>query len=408
MTGPGAGTVLVLNCGSSSVKYRLVDPGAGSVLAHGLVERIGQPQGHAMHERLDGRDETDGEVAEWDARFADHDAALAAAFAAFDRYGPDLGAVGLAAVGHRVVHGGERFTRPTVLDDDVVAAVEALAVLAPLHIPANVEGIRLARRHLPDVPHVAVFDTAFHATMPPHAATYAVPADWRTRHGVRRYGFHGSSHAYVSREAARFLGRPVETTNSIVLHLGNGCSACAVSGGRSVDTSMGLTPLSGLVMGTRSGDVDPALSAHLARVADLDVADIEAALNGASGLLALAGVSDVREVTRRAAAGDPDARLALNVYCYRIRCSIGGYHAALGELHVVAFTGGVGEHSALVRELSLTGLAPMGIRLDPQRNADPGKGAQLISSDDSPVAVLVIPTDEEREIAAQTLSALRT
>ncbi len=388
--------VLVLNCGSSSLKYRLVEPGTGLAPASGLIERIREDAGRLVH-RSGG---TEHVVTQ---RFTDHGHALEAMRKAFAEFGPDLDQAGLAAVGHRVVHGGERFSAPVVVDEEVIAAIESLAVLAPLHNPANLEGIRTARRTLGEVPHVAVFDTAFHAGMPPRASTYAVPRSWRTQHGVRRYGFHGTSHAYVSRRTAQVLGRAPAEVNTIVLHLGNGASACAVRGGVSVDTSMGLTPLAGLVMGTRSGDVDPALPAHLGRVAGLTGAEVDAALNRDSGMLALAGVSDMREVERRAAEGDADAELALDVYCYRVRCYLGAYHAALGRLDAVAFTAGIGEHSAQVRRRTLTGLEPLGIVLDERLNLADAGGDRVISPDQARVAVLVIPTDEEQEIARQAL-----
>ncbi|MFN8076613.1 MAG: acetate kinase [Kineosporiaceae bacterium] len=404
-----APTVLVLNCGSSSVKYRLLEPATGRVLAGGLVERIGADDAEVRHRRPAGSDgEGSAEVDDrWTGPVADHTAALDAVLDRFARLGPSLADAGLVAVGHRVVQGGDRFLDPVVLDDDAVKAIDDLAVLAPLHNGAHAEGIRVARAVLPDVPHVAVFDTAFHATIPAHAHTYAVPQRWRTEYAVRRYGFHGSSHAYVSRETARFLGRELADTKTVVLHLGNGASACAVDGGRSVDTSMGLTPLQGLVMGTRSGDIDPAISGHLARVAGMDAGAVDAALNKQSGMLALAGVSDMREVVERAEAGDVDAELALDVYCYRVRTYVGAYLAAMGGLDAIAFTAGVGENSVPVRARSLAGLERLGIAVDPARNAARGSGTRLISPDGAPVAVLVVPTDEEREIATRALAVVQ-
>jgi acetate kinase len=369
--------VLVINCGSSSVKYQLLDPGTGDRYASGLVDRIGG------------------------AAVPNHTAALSTVFGTLD---DRLGEV--RAIGHRVVHGGTRFQGPTLLDDDVIEGIEALVPLAPLHNPVNLLGIRAARQALPQVPQVAVFDTAFHATLPMRAATYAVPESWRTDHSVRRYGFHGTSHAYVSRRTAQLLGRPLADVNTIVLHLGNGASACAVAGGESVDTSMGLTPLAGLVMGTRSGDVDPALPAHLGRVAGLSAEEVDGQLNGASGLRGLTGVSDVREVTTRAAAGDADAELALDVYCYRVRCYVGSYLAVLGRVDAIAFTAGVGENSAVVRERSLSGLERLGITVNAARNHAPGGSDRLVSDPGAPVAVAVVPTDEEREIASQTLQVV--
>lgn len=397
------GRVLVLNTGSSSVKYSLLDPGSGHVDASGLAERIGVGEGRLTHRGADGETVTDLDL-------PDHEAALSAVLEAFTTHGPPLAEAGLVAVGHRVVHGGDRFSAPARVDAELLDVVRSLVPLAPLHNPANVEGLEVALRMLPDVPQVAVFDTAFHQSLPPAAYTYAVPREWQRDHGVRRYGFHGTSHAYVSREAARLLDRPLEDVDLVVLHLGNGASACAVRGGRSVETSMGLTPLEGLVMGTRSGDVDPALAAHLQRVAGLGIDEVDAALNRRSGLLALAGASDLREVHRLAASDDVEqaraAELALEVYCHRIRKYIGAYYAVLGRLDAVVLTGGVGENDEVVRERSLRGLDGLGIELDRVANARPDKGARQISTASSPVAVLVVPTNEELEIARQTLSLL--
>ena len=376
------GRVLVLNCGSSSLKWQVVDPEAGDAVASGQVERIGQ------------------------AGAADHEAALQEVLDGLDEDGEGLAGLGLVAVAHRVVHGGERFSGPVRIDDDVVAAIRDLSRLAPLHNPAGVLGIEAARRRLGDLPHVAVFDTAFHRTLPPRAATYAVPREWREEHGVRRYGFHGTSYAHVSRAAAGLLGLAPDAANLVVLHLGNGASAAAVQGGRSVDTSMGLTPLEGLVMGTRSGDVDPALFGHLQRTAGLSADEVQDALQRRSGMRALAGDSDLREIHRRADAGDPDAALALDVYCHRVRRYVGAFMAVLGRTDAVVFTAGVGEHDAQVRRRALTGLEPLGIHLDEARNGAPGDGARAISADGSPVAVLVVPTDEELEMARQARELL--
>ena len=294
------------------------------------------------------------------------------------------------------------------MDDDVLAAVEELVPLAPLHNPANLEGLRVARRLFPDVPQVAVFDTAFHQTMPPAAYTYAVPAAWRDEHRIRRYGFHGTSLAFVSRVAADLLGRARAETNLVVLHLGNGASATAVEGGRSIDTSMGLSPLEGLVMGTRSGDLDPAIHAHLHRQLGWSLEEIDRALNRESGLKGLAGHNDFREVMRRRAAGDAAAALAFDVYSYRVRKYVGAYYAALGIVHAVVFTGGVGQHSAELRAAALSGLDRLGIQLDPSRNAGPVREPTVVSAETSDVAVLVIPTDEEWEIARQALALVRS
>ncbi len=394
----GARQVLVLNCGSSSVKYRLLAPDTGLVQASGLVERIGEgDQGRLVHRGPAGSATVTGVI-------ADHDAALRAILGAFAEHGPDLGTAGLAAVGHRMVHGGEVFREPVVVDDEVEATVDRLSVLAPLHNPANLEGVRVARAALPDVPHVAVFDTAFHATIPPRAAHYAVPEEWRTRYGVRKYGFHGTSFSSLTRRTAALLGRRPEDLNAILLHLGNGASACAVAGGRSVDTTMGLTPLPGLVMGTRSGDVDPALPMHLQRVAGLSGAEVDRALNRSSGLLGLTGASDAREVIARAEAGEPQADAALDIYCYRIKTYVGAYYAALGRVDAVVFTAGVGENSPLIRARSLAGLGRLGIVVDRLRNESPDRDERFLSPDGAEVAVMVVPADEEREIASQALS----
>jgi acetate kinase len=363
--------VLVLNCGSSSLKYRLVDVRRGEAVAGGLVERIGE-----------------GEI-------RDHATALAAALATLDHRD-------LAAVAHRVVHGGSRFTAPTVIDDETLREIRALSVLAPVHNPVNALGIELARAAIPGVPHVAVFDTAFHHTLPPHAYTYAVPLDWAREHGVRRYGFHGTSVAYVARAAARILERPLDELDLIVLHLGNGASATALARGRSVDTSMGLTPLEGLVMGARSGDVDPALVLHLRRTAGLTVEEIDRLLNERSGLVALAGDNDMRRLLARE---DDAARLALAVYCYRIRKYVGAYLAVLGGADAIVFTGGVGEHAAPVRAQALRGLDRLGIAIDEEANA---ANAPTISPPGVATRVLVVPTDEELELATQAAALVST
>ena len=373
--------VLVLNAGSSSLKYQLLDMDDRSVTASGLVERIGEAQ------------------------VPDHGAALAQVLA-------DLEGAGLltdppVAVGHRVVHGGDRFSGPTVVDDAVLDEIRALVPLAPLHNPANIAGIEVARSRYPDVPQVAVFDTAFHATMPPAAWRYALPRALADRLGIRRYGFHGTSHAYVARGAAAHLRRSLDALNLVTLHLGNGCSAAAVAGGRSVDTSMGLTPLGGLVMGTRSGDLDPGVVAHLHRVGGLDIEEIDTLLNKQSGMIGLAGANDLRAVHAKADAGDLDAAEALEVFCYRIRCTVGAYAAALGRLDAVVFTAGVGENDADVRARVCAGLTAFGLRVDPARNAARSREARTISADDSAVAVLVVPTNEELEIAEQALAVVR-
>jgi acetate kinase len=389
--------VLVVNAGSSSLKYQLIDAGSGLTVAVGLVSEIGGASRH--------RHETAGRRHEAELDCPDHGAAFAAARSALASYGPPVDGDGVVAVGHRVVHGGRRFTEPVVVDDDVVSALRTLSPLAPLHNPANVEGIVRAQTAFPGIPHVAVFDTGFHRTLPAEAYTYAVPRSWRDEHHVRRYGFHGSSYAWVSRRTATLLGRDPEDVKMVVLHLGNGASACAVDGGRSVETSMGLSPAEGLVMGTRSGDVDPALAGYLARVAGLSAEDYDRSLNRESGLLGLSGVSDFRELEQRRAAGDAEAALAFDVTVHRIRKYVGAYAAVLGRLDALAFTGGIGERSPLVRAAVVDGLGVLGLRLDVEANAE-GAAERLVSASDSSAPVWVVPTDEEREIGRAALSVV--
>lgn len=301
-----------------------------------------------------------------------------------------------------MVHGGKYFTEPTVIDEQVLAEIERLIPVAPLHNPANLTGIRTATALRPDLPQVAVFDTAFHTTMPESAARYAIDVETADAHRVRRYGFHGTSHAYVSRATARLLGKAPEEVNVIVLHLGNGASASAVRAGRCVDTSMGLTPLEGLVMGTRSGDMDPAVIFHLMRVGGMSADEVDALLNKRSGLVGLCGDNDMREIRRRISEGDEQAELAFDIYIHRLRKYIGAYYAVLGRVDAVAFTAGVGENSAEVREAAVAGLEGLGLAVDGERNAVRGGGARLVSPEGARVAVAVVPTDEEMEIAQQT------
>ena len=376
-------TVLVLNSGSSSLKYQLVEPRTGTSLVDGIVERIGE----------------DGGV-------SDHEAALRAAFEIIAPGGQDLSALGLVAVGHRVVHGGPKLYRPTIVDDRLVGELRELAPLAPLHNPPAVLGIEVARKVLPDLPHVAVFDTAFFHDLPAAASTYAIDREIAARWHIRRYGFHGTSHDFVSRQAAEFLGAPRESLNQIVLHLGNGASASAIAAGRPVDTTMGLTPMEGLVMGTRSGDVDPGIISYLWRTADMGVDEIESMLNRRSGMLGLTGEIDFRVVHQRIAAGDEDARLGYEVYIHRLRKYIGAYLVLLGRTDVISFTAGVGENDAKVRRDALAGLSGLGIDLDEQRNDGAERGARRISTDASATTVLVVPTDEELAIARACMTVL--
>jgi acetate kinase len=392
--------VLVVNSGSSSLKYQLVDVEAGTPLATGLVERIGQAEGRATHTGAAG-----GEVRD-ELAIPDHDAAFSWMLDAFAEHGPSLEEHAPVAVGHRVVQGGARFFEPAVITELVKINIDELSVLAPLHNPANLAGIVSAERAFPDVPHVAVFDTAFHQTMPPAAYTYAIDAEVAEKHRVRRYGFHGTSHRFVSHAAAAFLGRPVEELKLIVLHLGNGASACAVDGGRSIETSMGMTPLEGLVMGTRSGDLDPAVLLHLQRRAGLDVDGVDDLLNKRSGILGLGGHGDMRDLVAAAASGDARAELALEVYAHRIRAYVGAYAAQLGRVDAIVFTAGVGENAAEVRARSLAGLEAFGVEVDGARNVERSREARRISTDSARTDVLVVPTNEELEIARQTLEVV--
>jgi len=376
--------VLVLNSGSSSLKYQLIEPDSGESLADGTVEQIGEPSSPVT----------------------DHGAALRVAFEKLRDDGIDLKACGLVAVGHRVVHGGPVFYQPTVIDDKVVAELKGLSMLAPLHNPPAVQGIEVARKMLPNVPHVAVFDTAFFHDLPAAAATYAIDRELAQTWHIRRYGFHGTSHRYVSQQAAAFLYQPWEKLNQIVLHLGNGASASAIAGGRPVDTSMGLTPLEGLVMGTRSGDIDAGIVSYLHREADMSVDDIESMLNHHSGLVGLAGERDFRRLREMIESGNSSAQLAYDVFIHRLRKYVGAYLAVLGHTDVVTFTAGVGENAAAVRLDALSGLAGLGIDIDEQRNTQPAKGARRISTDASAIAVLVVPTNEELAIARDCMRAI--
>ncbi|WP_459980612.1 acetate/propionate family kinase [Nocardioides sp. AN3] len=367
--------VLVLNAGSSSLKYQVVESD-GTRHVKGLIERVDETGFRAALARMQ----------------SDLDAA-------------GLGRDALSAVGHRVVHGGPDFTEPVLLTDEVVTAIEDLARFAPLHNPPAVAGMRAARKELPDVPHVAVFDTAFFAGLPAASATYAIDASLAQKHGIRRYGAHGTSHRFVSDAAARFAGRPLDGLRQIVLHLGNGASVAALRSGRPVDTSMGLTPLEGLVMGTRAGDLDPGVLLHLLR-AGLSVDELEDLLQHRFGLQGLAGRHDMRDLLAAAGDGDPAARLALDVYAHRLRKYVGAYLAVLGGADQLVFTGGVGEHAAPVRAAALAGLSALGLTLDPVRNEAPTDGPREISAPGAPVQVLVVPTDEELEIARQVAAVL--
>ncbi|MGO3250907.1 MAG: acetate/propionate family kinase [Microbacterium gubbeenense] len=390
--------VLVVNSGSSSFKYQLIEMDGEEVLASGLVERIGEERGRAEHVTAGGTTETTAEI-------RDHTAGFGVMLEAFAAHGPSLEEHPPTAVGHRVVHGGARFFEATVITPLVEINIDELAVLAPLHNPGALQGIRAARAAFESIPHVAVFDTAFHQSMPPEAYTYALDRETADKHRIRRYGFHGTSHKFVSEAAAAHLERPLTGLKQIVFHLGNGASVTAIDGGRSVETSMGFTPLEGLVMGTRTGDLDPAILLHLQRRAQLSTDEIDDLLNKKSGLVGLAGANDMRDLTSRAEAGDDRAQLAIDVYTHRLRAYAGAYLAQLGGADVISFTAGIGENVAHIRASALRGLEFAGVRVDPDRNSSVRRSAiTRISTDDSRVAVLVVPTDEEVEIARQTLA----
>ncbi|MFH1007099.1 MAG: acetate kinase [Candidatus Latescibacterota bacterium] len=391
--------ILVVNCGSSSMKYQLFEMPEGVVLAKGVLERIGEAESLLCHQA--GEKGTEIRLGVPDHREG------------FDRVmqmlqDEKVGALSdiseIFAIGHRVVHGGEKFTESTLITEEVIEAIREYGHLAPLHNPPNLTGIEAAASLLPKVPQVAVFDTAFHETLPPYAYLYALPYEYYEKHRIRRYGFHGTSHRYVSGKAAAFLEQPIKNLNMVTCHLGNGCSIAAVKGGESVDTSMGFTPLEGLVMGTRSGDLDPAILPFLAEEEGLDVREVVAILNKKSGLLGLSGVSnDMREVQQAAKGGDRRAQLAVEIFSYRVKKYIGAYMAALGRLDVLVFTGGIGEHAYGVRALICSDMGEIGIELDPAKNEELGsRGPRRVSTDRSRTKVLIVPTDEEAMIAQDT------
>ena len=399
-------TLLVLNSGSSSVKYELFDTRGMESIASGAVERIGEPVGRQTSVVHPEAGEPVKRVTELE--LGDHRAGLRHIFATLSETGVVRDPRKLGGIGHRVAHGGERFVEPTLLDETVVAGIREQAKLAPLHNPANLLGIEVALEACPDVPQVAVFDTAFHRTIPPHAHLYAIPYEYYQRLGVRRYGFHGTSHDYVAKATARFLDRPLDALRLITVHLGNGASVAAIDRGKCVDTSMGLTPLEGLMMGTRSGDLDPAILPFLAANEGLDLGQIDEVLNKRSGLKGICGVNDMREVMQRVERGDERARLAVAMYAYRIKKYLGAYLAVLGGADAVVFTAGIGENSPEIRERACAGLDGVGIAIDREKNSAPGRGAREIQGAASVVRVLVVPTDEELEIATETLECIRT
>ncbi len=398
--------VLVINGGSSSFKYQILDMSDERRLCYGVVERIGSPDGVLTHKRLPDtvREETSVCLGD-DSTHTAGTRAVAAVLPDPERGGVISSADDLAAVGHRVLMAGPEYAEALV-DDVVKEVIRDYSPLGPLHNPANLAGIEVMEEIFPGLPNVAVFDTGFHTTMPDYAYTYAIPRRMAAKYRIRRYGFHGTSHRYVSREAAKLVGRPVEQLNLISCHLGNGCSVCAIRQGRSVDTSMGLTPLEGLIMGTRSGSIDPAILTYLMLFDHYSGADLNTLLNEQSGLRGLCGRSDMRDLLAARDAGDENAALALTMFVYSLRKYIGSYFPVLGRVDGLIFTGGIGENAPEVRARTCADMEVLGIRLDEALNVERSHQARVISPVDAPITVFVIPTDEELEIARATLRVL--
>lgn len=398
--------ILTINCGSSSFKYQLIDMDTRSVLCSGLVERIGETAGNLSHKIYPGTDKA--RTFSEQRPFPTHAAGMVRVMEMITD--PETGVIGsldaIGACGHRVVQGGEVFSESIPLDENAARIIEDLAPLAPLHNPPAVQGIRVVMELLPDCPSVAVFDTEFHSTMPPRAFLYALPYELYEKHHVRRYGMHGTSHRYVSRQAAKFMGRDIEGFNVITCHLGNGSSITAVKDGKSVDTSMGLTPLAGVIMGTRCGDIDPSIPAYLYRNAGMGLEETDAMLNRESGLKGICGMNDMRDVHAAREKGDEKAQLAFDMLCYSIRKYIGAYFAVLGRVDALVFTAGIGENDDLLRAAVCRGLENFGISLDLEKNATRSGASRNLSPKGTRVPVLVIPTNEEIAIAEATLRVL--
>ena len=398
--------ILVINTGSSSVKYKLYDMEKRRVLSRGVLEKIREPGTRLTHETFPG-DPGGKQMTEENASFLHRSGLERISDLLIDK---ELGVIShvdeIAAVGHRVVHGGETFKAPAVIDEQVIGAIKENIPLAPLHNPSNLIGIEITKHIFPKAAQVAVFDTTFHQTMTPEAFIYALPYEYYKTHRIRKYGFHGTSHAYVSRKAADFLQEPISKLNIITIHLGNGGSMCAVKEGRCVETSMGMTPLGGLVMGTRCGDLDPSIPFFLSDHLNMSLREINTILNNSSGLKGICGVNDMREVIKRKDEGDPLAELAFNTYVRRIKKYIGAYMAILGDLNCLVFTGGIGENAVDIREGCLNGLAWMGIEIDRERNLKAENIIREINTPESRVKILVVPTDEELMIALETKAVL--
>lgn len=398
--------ILVINSGSSSIKFQLLDMADESVPASGLVERIGEAEGLIKCTLRPGA--ADELTVKKTTVVADHKSGMRMVVDILsDSEQGVIAAPGdIDAIGHRVVHGGEDFHQPTLLTDDVLAAIEKNIPLAPLHNPANLDGIRVAQELFVGVPQVAIFDTAFHQTIPPHAYHYALPYELYEKQRIRRYGFHGTSHKFVASECARLMNRPLEQLNLISIHLGNGCSMTAVKNGKSVDTTLGMTPLEGLVMGTRCGDIDPAIHSFLARNCNMDIEAIDEMLNKDSGLKGLCGLNDMRDIHAAIANGDKRAKLALDVQTYRNKKYVGAFMAVLGRVDAIIFTAGIGENDEVVREMTLRGLEPFGIVMDLAANNQRVKKPTLLSSRESRVQIWGIPTNEELAIAREAKAVL--
>ncbi len=391
--------ILVLNAGSSSVKYQLFNMENNAVIASGLIEQIGENESTAKIKYFDSDIE---KVVERKSAIKNHEVALKIMTALLIESGVITDLNDLDGIGHRVVQGGASFSEPVIVTDYVTAEIERLIPLAPLHNPGHLAGIKVSLEQSPNVPQVVVFDTAFHSSIPKHAYLYAIPYKFYEDLKIRRYGFHGTSHRFIVKEAAKYLNKDINSLNAITLHLGNGASMSAVKNGKSIDTSMGLTPLEGLIMGTRSGDIDPAVLFYLARKLGYTIDDLDKLVNKESGLKGICGNNDMREVNRLAEEGDTQAQLALDMFNYRIKKYIGAYSAVLGHVDCIIFTGGIGENDSNVRLNSCSDLTNLGIHIDPLINNQRSRGIATISKNESPVKVLVVPTNEELEIAIQT------
>jgi acetate kinase len=396
--------IFVLNSGSSSIKYQLFNMEKKEVLTSGLVEQIGEPVGRIKYKWIDDNGEFREGMEE--NYFEDHSAGLTKVFEISNKLGIIHDLNEIYGIGHRVLHGGEAVWKPTIITDKVMEIIRSMIPLGPLHNPANLKGIKFMRELAPQIPQVAIFDTAFGQTMPPHAYHYALPDRYYRELHIRRYGFHGTSHFYVSKQAALLLGKPYSETNVITMHLGNGSSCAAICNGKCVDTSMGLTPLEGLIMGTRCGDLDPAIIFYIGRTTGYTYEEMDSLLNKESGMKGVCGTNDMREIKRMASAGDMNAALAIDMFCYRIKKYIGSYSAVLNRVDAIVFTGGIGENASCVRQLCCSSLDHLGIILDDEKNDQPSSVARVISADDSRVKVLVIPTNEELEIAQQTVETI--